>query len=358
MLLFSGLKLINAQTYGIINICYNETGVISADNPLTCNQIQWSTATSLLNGIGATLPISFNHTNTSSPYYIADGDSINVYCAGTGIIDTIVIAHLIHKPEICLVSGDPVSGGLIIAIDSATMVGYDTAYVQRETAGVFNTIGMIVKQDSLTFTDTGADFTTQAFTYQLISSYCEESEPHTSIHLQTNGRNLNWTSYVGLTNLTGFYIWRKNPGDTVWSQIGTTSNISNTSYTDNSVTYQDSSEFIVEALRNEGCNTNVWKTNDTQFASGSIRSNKALSTLTGISATTADKKIKMINPSDGLHLTCENPVDVIVSSITTGQIINYTKNITALNLDLMPGIYSVDIRNGNYRTVRKLVVIK
>lgn len=289
-----------------------------------------------------------------------NGDTIEVRCfdeINGALNGEIGIVHNYHYPEICLVSGDPISGGVIITVDSLTMAGYDTAWVQRESAGVFSDIGYIVKTQDLTFIDSTADFSSQAFTYRLANHYCEDSYPHTSIHLQTNGRNLNWTNYVGLNNLTGFFIWRKNPGETDWTQIGTTSNISSTSYTDNSTSYQDSSEFIVEALRDAGCNTNVWKTSETVFSSGSVRSNKALSSLTGISELYLEKKIKIVNPSDGLNLNSEISVDITVSSMTTGQIINYAKNVSSINLDLPSGVYSVFVMSGNEKMVFKLVVI-
>lgn len=354
-MLFSGLSFINGQD--TINVCYDITNgeILSTETPatLTCNsQVGgFYTMWSVIDGQAFT------------PNFASIDDTITVvkvYCTGaTNPGDPFVSAYIrkIAKPKICLITGDPVSGGLIIAVDSTTMVGYDTAYVQKETAGVFNTIGTIVKQNNLTFIDSLSDFTSQAFTYQLTSIYCGASDSHTSIHLQTTGRNLNWSTYVGLTNLSGFYIWRKNPSDIAWVQIGTTSNTNTTSYTDNSLTYQDSAVFLVEAIKPDGCNTNVWKTNETVFASGSIRSNIALSTLTGIAEPKLESKITFTNPSDGLHLTSETAVDIIVTSLSTGQVINYTPHVSNLNLDLVPGIYSVDVRSGNDRMIKKLVVI-
>ncbi len=64
----------------------------------------------------------------------------------------------------------------------------------------------------------------------------------------------------------------------------------------------------------------------------------------------------MVNPSDGLHLSSDSKVDIIVTSMT-GQVIKYAPNVNVMDLDLEVGAYAVDISNGSDRSVKKLIVV-
>lgn len=372
--LILGLSNAFSQNYNTVNVCYYHNDESGLNQVLhTTDTIVW-VLEEMFNGEYFAIPGYFVVESESIYPIVNEGDTIIRISFDPGqnaLLDTLdtVIVHIVKQPEICLVSGYsvidtstgiPVPAGIIVAVDSSTMVGYDTVHVQRETAGVFTDIGIIVKQNSMIFIDTTADFSSQAFTYQLFNGYCGESEPHTSIHLQTNGRNLNWTSYVGLDNLTGFYIYRMNPGDTAWAQIGTTANINATSYTDNSLTYQDSAVFLVEALRNGGCNTSVWKTNETEFTSGSIRSNIAISVSTGISEFSKAEISISPNPAT-TQLTIKtdntNQTDYTIYDVT-GRILNtgsFNQNTTITITDFAKGNYFIQLTNNQNTTTQKFI---
>ncbi len=362
-----------SQNYSTVNVCYYHNDQSGLNQVLhTTDTVVWSLENQF-NGNYFAIPGYFVVENASIYPIVNENDTIirigfdPIQYVLLDTLDTVIV-HIVKQPEICLVSGYTSGNnrGMVVSVDSSTMVGYDTVYVQRETAGVFSTIGTIIKQEDLTFVDTTVDFSSQAYTYRLTNGYCGDSEPHTSIHLQTTGRNLNWTNYVGLDNLAGFFIWRKNPRlpsdtvDTQWEQIGTTSNINVTSYTDNSSSYVDSAVFLVEAIREAGCNTNTWKTNETEFASGSVRSNVAMSVLTGVQEISTFENSIYPNPATSqitIRTNSSSDTDYLVYD-ATGRMLasgNFTET-TVLDINaFLPGIYIVQLSNSGNTFVQKII---
>jgi hypothetical protein len=287
---------------------------------------------------------------------------LNVYVTTNDVNDVFLgtVDNIIHKkqPHICLVTST-VNGDMEIVVEPSSILGYDTLGIYRTGGLGEQYIGQIDAANNTTVVDVAVPLTNAWQYVARGGADCPDSESHQPIYLWNNNGQLNWEDYLldgeEYTELSGYDVLQLDTLTFAWNSVGSVA-IANDNWFNVSVTpsYYPDAIYQLQAMQNSICDLGSGK----QSAEDGI----VLSNPTSIPMSTSitDEEIIatiLINPSDGLHLTTNKPVDVSIYTML-GQWIAMHPKTTRVDAYLENGAYLIVLNTGHSTFTKKLIVSK
>lgn len=270
-----------------------------------------------------------------------------------GTIDNI---HIVARPQICLATTDSTSTNVEIKLTHFANAGYGLVDLYRYVTSTTSVLVGTIDTSSLTITDTDVNVQSTSYSYYVEVEGCPISDAHNTIYLSqgpgSTGVNLAWTEYTiggSSDEIDGYTVWKY---DNATSEFAELTSVIGLGYTDLNGTSDD--VYFIEATKIGGCADNPYAKLD--GSQGSIVSNLFGVNFTGIDDVQSID-YSMVNPSDGIHLTIDRPMDVSIYDLN-GRLINTHSQITKLDDPLENGIYLVTLNDGRNAVTKRLVVVK
>jgi len=352
-----GINRVCASSLEVLTICladsagdttvYFESGLESVESGYTYYLVNPN-----ISGDAGKIPNGGNVTDIDNidGFYIINeyANANDSYIVWTYHIDSM---HILKQPRICLATVDSLQH-IEIKLEYTPNVGYDTVQIYRYVTLSTVFVGAIDTAD-LILVDTMVNALTTSYKYEAKVIGCPTSEAHQTIYLSQgtgpNGNNLQWTEYVGNEDdvIDGYTIWKFN--DSLGFVYLTP--VTGLNYTD--LSGQPNDLYFVEATKVGGCADNPFARLDEE--GGSIRSNYYSPNGVGVNEVRTIKN-KMVNPSDGLHLTLYANANVYIYDMSGREVGSYMNVSNVDNTQLVNGAYVIHLENAVTRSSQILIV--
>ncbi len=291
------------------------------------------------------------------PNYFPGGTEgvMNVWClGGTGNPpDTSIYVIVAGRPKICLITSDTLNHA-VIYVDSASLSNHTSFSLKRQINTVtWQTVVTFLQTDTLIITDAAVNTASQAYNYRIDANDfpCSDSII-TTLHLQSNGSNLSWNAGGGLY-LRGYYIYKLIGG--IFTLIDSTANLT---YTD--VNYQNGDEYYVGAYKDDGCQSNSWRSISSQIL---VKSNRLKIATLGISSVTPQPSFLLSPNPANTSVTISIDESMIGGTVTVMDLMGRkmlavqlaTGNQQLATDNLSSGVYFVEVVSKGGRVVKQLM---
>jgi|GEM_PF-4614421 hypothetical protein len=314
------------------------TKVYSLDTLRVCGGIKLSTICGVrspfpkgvLNGV----PLSSSSLGNSFP--AGTEGVLDVHCDRfpPPSFDTSVYIIVYGIPKICAITSD-INNHPVIYIDSSWLAGNTSIVVKRKTTtNSWQTVATISLGDSLVFTDVTANTATQSYTY-VLEGACTGGNQVTTMHLQSNGSNLNWNA-VG-SGLRGYYIYKKD-GLGNFNLLDSTAHLT---YSDPN--FQNGDEYYVGAFKDDGCQSTAWRSVGTPIL---VKSNRLAVNASGIEDIQPVVKKCYVN-GNILNVELDRVSDIYISDITGRKVAHERSD--KLSVQLTQGLYIMNVGAKGYK---------